>query len=177
MAWATIDQAHAHWPDSASLPDATLTVLLDVATTQCEMFAPRILTVTVAANLDATVTAAAVPPARFTEYDVGATVTGDGIDPGPPGPVTKISAVAADGATATLSQPALATLTGVTLTLARTIPQVWMMATVYQAREVYAAGQRDGDVIGLGDYAIRARPLTPSVMTLLRPITRPMAVG
>ena len=46
----------------------------------------------------------------------------------------------------------------------------WMLAVVYQAREVYAAGQRgEQDVIGFGEFAIRARPLTSTVKQLLRP--------
>lgn len=50
------------------------------------------------------------------------------------------------------------------------IPAGYMIATVYQAREVYSAAARDGqDVIGFGDYAIRARPLPDAVKALLRP--------
>jgi len=93
MAWATLDEARAHWPDSASLDDSTLSVLLEVATQQCELYAPLL-----------------VPE-----------------------------------------------------------PDRYMIAVIYQAREVYTAGQRDGDVIGIGDYAIRARPLTSTVKSLLRP--------
>lgn len=55
------------------------------------------------------------------------------------------------------------------LPLAEQPPDRYMLACVYQARENYAAGQRDGDIIGLGDFAIRARPLTASVKALLRP--------
>lgn len=101
MAWATKDQARAQWPDAASLPDATLDILLDVATVQCMAYAPALI----------------VP-----------------LDPED-----------------------------------LVIPVNYTQAAIYQAREVYAAGQRDGDVIGLGDYAIRARPLTASVKSLLRP--------
>lgn len=43
------------------------------------------------------------------------------------------------------------------------------LACIYQARELHAAAQRDGDVIGVGDYAIRARDLTSTVKALLRP--------
>ncbi|CCH79083.1 hypothetical protein BN12_40053 [Nostocoides japonicum T1-X7] len=50
-----------------------------------------------------------------------------------------------------------------------TVPDRYVLATVYQAREVYSAGQRDGDVIGIGDHAIRSRPLTATVKSLLRP--------
>ena len=50
------------------------------------------------------------------------------------------------------------------------IPQRYMLATIYQARELWAASKRDGDVIGLGDgYALRSRPLTGAVKQLLRP--------
>lgn len=50
------------------------------------------------------------------------------------------------------------------------IPVSFMIANVYQAREIYAAAQRgEQDVIGFGDYAIRARPLTAAVKQLLRP--------
>jgi hypothetical protein len=39
-----------------------------------------------------------------------------------------------------------------------------------QAREIYQAQQRgEQDVIGVGDYAIRARPLIAAVKSLLRP--------
>lgn len=50
------------------------------------------------------------------------------------------------------------------------IPVSWSTATVYMAREIYNAAARDGqDVIGFGDYAIRARPLPDAVKALLRP--------
>ena len=50
------------------------------------------------------------------------------------------------------------------------VPQRYMLATIYQARELWAASKRDGDVIGLGDgYALRSRPLTGAVKQLLRP--------
>ena len=59
------------------------------------------------------------------------------------------------------------------------IPVRYALATVYQAREVYAAEQRGdaSDVIGVGDYVIRARPLTAAVKQLLRPQTRVPVVG
>lgn len=95
MAWATREEARRFWKDAEPLDDATLDVLLDVATQQCQSFAP----------------------------------------------------LAADP-----------------------VPSRYMLATVYQARELYAASQRgEGDVIGFGDYAIRARPLTSTVKALLRP--------
>lgn len=44
------------------------------------------------------------------------------------------------------------------------------LAVIYQARELYAAAKRDGDVIsGSDSYVIRARPLVASVKQLLRP--------
>lgn len=49
------------------------------------------------------------------------------------------------------------------------VPDNYMLGTVYQARETWAAAQRDGDVIGVGDFAIRSRPLTAAVKQLLRP--------
>ena len=53
------------------------------------------------------------------------------------------------------------------------VPVSFMLANIYQAREVWAAGNRESqDVIGFGDFAIRARPLTASVKALLRPETR-----
>lgn len=54
--------------------------------------------------------------------------------------------------------------------VAQPYPVGYMLATVYQAREMYSAAYRDsGDVIGIGDYAIRAKPLTAAVKSLLRP--------
>lgn len=59
-----------------------------------------------------------------------------------------------------------------------TPPFRYALATIYQARELYRAGLRDEqDVIGVGDYAIRARPLTAAVKQLLRPERRVPAVG
>lgn len=51
------------------------------------------------------------------------------------------------------------------------MPVRWVLASIYQAREIRAAGLREGDVIGVGDYAIRARPLTSAVRQLLRPMS------
>ena len=178
MAWATRDQARAHWPDSASLPDATLDTLLEVATTQCQMYAPALLTVTRTVALTTGDTLAlAVGVTRFTAYDVGAKLTGEGVASGPPGPGTNISAVDPEGTEITLSRAATATVAESVLVVERVVPDIWMIACVYQAREVYAAGQREGDIIGLGDYAIRARPLTGTVRSLLRPETDPFVVA
>jgi len=49
------------------------------------------------------------------------------------------------------------------------VPPRYKLATIYQARELQAAAVRDGDVIGVGDYGLRARPLVDSVKQLLRP--------
>lgn len=50
------------------------------------------------------------------------------------------------------------------------VPARYMLATVYHAAEVYAAGTRNGsDVIAVGDFPIRARELTTTVKALLRP--------
>ena len=52
------------------------------------------------------------------------------------------------------------------------------LAVIYQARELYAAGKREGDTIVQGDsYVIRARPLVGSVKQLLRPSRGRRAVG
>lgn len=48
------------------------------------------------------------------------------------------------------------------------VPPNYMLAVVYQAREVFNAGKRDSaDMIGVGDLVIRARPLTAAVKQLL----------
>lgn len=43
------------------------------------------------------------------------------------------------------------------------------LANVYEARELWAASRRDGDVIGFDSYAVRVRPLSATVQSLLRP--------
>lgn len=43
------------------------------------------------------------------------------------------------------------------------------LANVYEARELWAASRRDGDVIGFDTYAVRVRPLSSTVQSLLRP--------
>lgn len=103
--WTDAATARAHWPDAASLPDATLARLLEAASVQCAAYATD--------ALNATVTAA--------------------------------------------------------LATATTVPAPAAMACILQARELYAASLRDGDVIGGPDYAIRSRPLTGAVKALLRP--------
>lgn len=50
------------------------------------------------------------------------------------------------------------------------VPTAYTLAQIMQARELYEAQQRgEQDVIGVGDYAIRARPLIAAVKSLLRP--------
>lgn len=50
------------------------------------------------------------------------------------------------------------------------VPTAYTLAQVMQARELYQAQQRgEQDVIGVGDYAIRSRPLIAAVKSLLRP--------
>jgi len=56
-----------------------------------------------------------------------------------------------------------------TLAEGAVIPDRYTLAVVAQARELYAAARRDGDVIAVDAYAIRARPLTSTVKQLLRP--------
>lgn len=65
-----------------------------------------------------------------------------------------------------------------TLAEGATPPPSYVLANVLQARELFAAAQRgEQDVIGVGDYAIRARPLTAAVKQLLRPQTVSWTVG
>lgn len=57
-----------------------------------------------------------------------------------------------------------------TLPVGATAPAGWGRAVVLQAREVWAAARRDGDVLGVDvGYAVRSRPLLPAVRLLLRP--------
>lgn len=49
------------------------------------------------------------------------------------------------------------------------VPAGYGRAVVLQARELWAAARREGDLLGGSDYAVRARPLTGAVKTLLRP--------
>lgn len=51
-------------------------------------------------------------------------------------------------------------------------PPSYGLAVVYHARDLANAAERDGDVIGIGDYAIRVRDLSATVRGLLRPRTR-----
>jgi hypothetical protein len=97
MSWATTDDARAStWKDAATIDDTALDKLLDVATEQCQAFAP---------------------------------VLPEGMD----------------------------------------VPARYTQAVVLQARELWAAARRDGDVITGDTYALRARDLTATVRQLLRP--------
>lgn len=49
------------------------------------------------------------------------------------------------------------------------LPFRYTLAAIYQARELWAAGMRDGDVIASEAGVIRARDLTSTVRALLRP--------
>lgn len=57
------------------------------------------------------------------------------------------------------------------------VPARYMLATVLQAKELREAGDRAGDVIGFGDYAVRARPITATVKALLRPPRSGLVMG
>jgi hypothetical protein len=52
-----------------------------------------------------------------------------------------------------------------------TRPRRHTVAVIFQARDIWTAAQRtgDSDLIGVADYAVRARPLTDAVRQLLRP--------
>lgn len=59
-----------------------------------------------------------------------------------------------------------------------TIPDTYVLATIYQARELHNAILRgETDIVGVGDYAIRVRPLTGVVRALLRPEPGIPAIG
>lgn len=57
------------------------------------------------------------------------------------------------------------------------VPGRYRRAVVLQARELYLARTRDGDVVGIGDFALRARPLSATVQALLRPERAVPSVG
>lgn len=57
------------------------------------------------------------------------------------------------------------------------VPASYRRAVILQAREVHAAADRDGDLIGFEQYAIRQRPLSDTVRKLLRPHRAVPAVG
>jgi hypothetical protein len=54
----------------------------------------------------------------------------------------------------------------------------YVMANVLQARDLFQATRRDsGDVVGFDNFAIRVRPLSSTVKSLLRPSTGRALVG
>jgi hypothetical protein len=128
----------------------------------------RAVTDGVTTNGSTTVTSAT---AAFKANDLGRSVTGAGI------PAAATIATVVNSTTVVLSAAATATGSAVTLTVAG-VPKDYTKANILQARELYAASQRgEQDVIGFGDYAIRARPLTAAVKQLLRPKRVTWAVG
>ena len=52
-----------------------------------------------------------------------------------------------------------------------TVPARYKLAVIYHARDLYRAGQRQGDTdtVGAEDYPLRVRPLADAVKALLRP--------
>jgi hypothetical protein len=169
-AWADTTQARAHWKD-APADDTLLGVLLDVASVGCRAYAPRLRRVIAdAVTTDGSTVLTAESAAFDEDLDDGAQVTAPGIPA-----ATTMTVV--DATTATLSAAATVTGTAVPVVIVRDLPSSYMLATIYQARETYDAAIRDGDVIGVGDYAIRARPLTGAVKQLLRPDRRLKATG
>lgn len=54
---------------------------------------------------------------------------------------------------------------------AAVIPDRYRLAQILQAQENWNATRREGDVVGFGEegYAIRVRPLSTTVKSLLRP--------
>lgn len=172
-AWATKDQARRHWMDGQAIDDVKLDELLQIATTACRKYAPKLrrsLADLATTNGTTTVTS---ETARFDEdLDPGAAITGAGI------PAAATITAVIDETTATLSAAATATATAVEAVVVRAVPMDYMLATVLQAREAHNAAQRgEQDIIGVGDYAIRARPLTAAVKQLLRPQAGVPVVG
>lgn len=49
------------------------------------------------------------------------------------------------------------------------VPQRYIEANVLQARELWSAARRDGDLVGFDTYAVRVRPLSATVRQLVRP--------
>lgn len=183
-AWATTTQARSYWADANGIADADLDVLLDISTQQCAEYAPKLSKAINVSLVSGSTTVTAVGTAYFVDFDIGAAVTGTGI----PGGTTVLSVAGATsssrfgvirdtGSTAVLSAAATLDQTSI-LSLARVMPTRLMLGCVYQAREIWAAAVRDQqDVIGIGDYAIRARPLTAAVKQLLRPQAGVRATG
>lgn len=61
------------------------------------------------------------------------------------------------------------------------VPESYRLAVIFQARELrrvqITAGDSSADVIGVGDYVIRARPLSGAVKAILRPPRPPRHFG
>ncbi|MGW5239493.1 hypothetical protein ACWEOW_11220 [Monashia sp. NPDC004114] len=170
--WATKAQARAIWPDAVAFDDTTLDMILAAAHPTCVAYAPklidRVVTDGVTTNGSKTLTSAT---AAFVPREIGRSISGSGI------PASTTIETVIDATTVILSAAATATATGVSVSLSG-VPMNYVVGEVYQAREVYAASQRgEQDVIGVGDYAIRARPLTAAVKSLLRPQRVVGAVG
>lgn len=170
--WATLADAHLHWIDSASLTDQMVNECLDAAYESVYAYAPKFID-KVVLSCSTSTTSALVTTATagsFTATDVGRGVTGTGMPAN-----AKVIAVHS-GTEMVISGNA--TATGTADLLIAGVPMSYVIAHVYQAREIAAAALRgEQDVIGIGDYAIRARPLTASVKQLLRPATRVPVIG
>jgi len=65
--------------------------------------------------------------------------------------------------------PLPVTVTDAEGVVSEVITESMRLAVIYQARELWSAAKRDGDVIASGEYVIRARPLVGTVKQLLRP--------
>lgn len=161
--WADKTQARRHWKD-APTDDTTLDELLTVAFQEVVRYAPPIPDRTFTADLvnGSPLIVADTETAGITDSDIGRDIDGVGIPA-----AAKVMYVTPLAITSTLANTA--TGTAVTVTVSG-VPLAYTLATIYQAREVHTAAIRgESDVIGIGDYAIRARPLTAAVRQLLRP--------
>lgn len=172
MAWASKTQARQHWADAVSLDDATLDDLLAAAHFACFAYAPPLLDRTVSdgvtTNGSNVLTSAT---ALFKDREVGRSISGTGI------PTSTTVEAVIDATKVVMSANATATGSAVSVTISG-VPKSYMLGNVMQAREIQAASMRgEQDVIGVGDYAIRARPLTAAVKQLLRPRKGIGAVG
>lgn len=167
--WADVPQAQEHWRDAPGFEDDTLVHLLIAATEACRAYAKasvwRVLTDGETVLNSTTLSS---PLGLFTADDVGRLAIGQGI----PSSTTIVDVV--DSTTVALDKMATASATGVKVTV---LPLSHMLACVAQAREIYAASVREGDVIGVGDFAFRSKPLTGTVKQLLRPQTALGSIG
>lgn len=169
--WATLPQARDHWPDAVAMDDTVLTDYLSAAYPAVYAYAPKLIDHIVTSCTTGTGSPLVTSSVGgFVSTDVGRSVSGTGV----PAAAT-ILAVQSEYV-AVLS--ANATATGIVDLTVSGIPTGYMLANVFQAREIAAAALRnEQDVIGVGDYAIRARPLTAAVKQLLRPMTKTPVVG